>query len=569
MCKKNSYLISLVLGCLSFHSCNSDIKMEQKPNIILILADDFGYMDTREYAKHTLGTGTGEMFYETPNLDRLVNEGVAFERAYATQLCAPTRASILTGKYAARLGFTTATPYRKTYYNQGLEVPEGSYAHDVLYHGDNIKIQQALINGGTNTAVPAGTQYDKGRDEISIAESLPDYHSAFIGKWHLGGHGAAGYTPADQGFETIAWFDAGGSPYFNWRKGWNNRSMENHPNMPQKEWLVGDAGDETGEEYLTDDLTVQALRYLDKRAEVKDQPFFLYFCHFAVHGPWQGKKQDIEYFDNKTTKGWNGHHDARYASMIRSLDNSVGKILNKLEETGMEENTLIIFMSDNGGIDDDVEPNGFITDNYPLTGGKACLTEGGIRVPLIFKWKGKIKEGQWCKIAVDCTDILPTIVEAAGYNAESFYDELDVDGQSILGLLSDVENKSQSYKRDTRYWHYPFNVIYNNPYDGLPLTPHSAIMEGDYKLIFDWHGRLKLFNVTSDLSETQNLAKQMPEKTNELFRKLMNWLDEEVRDTYWPKPNQEYDALKDLHDEPFVNLVKIYREGGNVAKAAN
>lgn len=565
------FLIGLSVS-LSFFcsSCAKEKANFQKPNIILILADDFGYMDTQAYAQHTLGTEKNKMFYETPNLDRLISEGVAFDQAYVCQLCSPTRASILTGKNAARLGFVTALPLRDTYYNQNLPVPEGSYIHDVIYHGDNIKIEQALINGSSNSAIPAGTEIDNGLDETTIAEALPDYYSAFIGKWHVGGFGAKGYGPGDQGFHPIAWYDSGASTYFNWRNVWNNRSKKRYPNMPQDEWLMGDAGSETVEKYLTDDLTVQAVNFIEQRSKIKDEPFFLYFCHFAVHGPWQAKTEDSLYFAQKPTIGWNGHRDARYASMIRGLDNSVGKILDKLEETGLEENTLVVFLSDNGGIDNDVEPKGFITDNNPLTGGKACVTEGGIRVPLVFRWKRKLEGAKWCNVAVDCNDIFPSLVEAAGYDPSPYYKkENGIDGRSLMRLLQDTKNAEKSYDRETHYWHYPFNVSYNNPYDGLPLTPHSAIREGDYKLIFDWHGRLQLFNVKEDISEKNNLAKQMPEKTNELFGKLMSWLKTNVKKTYWPKVNPTYNPSNESHNVPFVNLVDAFEKGENVALIAN
>lgn len=144
-----------------------------------------------------------------------------------------------------------------------------------------------------------------------------------------------------------------------------------------------------------------------------------------------------------------------------------------------------------------------------------------------------------------------------------------IDGRSLAHLVEDVENVDKTYTRSTRYWHYPFNVIYYNPYDGLPLTPHSAIMEGDYKLIFDWHGRLKLFNLFEDISETNNLAKQMPEKTNELFGKLKDWIKANVNETYWPKPNPDYQSANDVHDVPFVNLIDIYNNQNDVAKNSN
>lgn len=567
--KRFTNLNVLLSGLVLSTACTASKKEDLRPNIIFILADDLGYMDVQAYAKRELGSNKEEMFYETPNIDRLINEGVAFDQAYACQLSSPTRASLLTGKYAAKLGFTTATPLRDTYYNQNIPVPEGSYAHDVIYHSDNISIEQALLNGSSNTALPAGTSIDDGRNEITIAETLKDYHSAFIGKWHVGGHGAKGYGPADQGFEPIAWYDGGGSAYFNWQNNWNNKSKTHFPEMPQAEWLIGNAGDVTGEDYLTDDLTQQALNYIDSRANIKEQPFFLYFCHFAVHSPFQAKEKDKQYFDSKTTKGWNNQNDPTYASMIKSLDESVGLILNKLEELELEENTLVVFMSDNGGIDGSVTPDGSITSNYPLKGGKANLTEGGIRVPLAFRWKGKIEGGKWCNTMVDCNDLFPTLVEAAGYDITPYYNETKIDGRSVLTLLNDTDNIKQSYSRDTYFWHYPFNVIYNNPFDNYPLTPHSAIREGDYKLIFDWYGRLKLFNIANDINENHNLSKAMPEKTNELFAKLMNWLSTNVEKTYWPKVNTDYNAKKEVRVTPFINLVDIYNEGGDVALKSN
>lgn len=559
---KNHHLILILIFIFSQHFLSG----QSRPNIVFILADDYGYMDMQAYAQHTLGTDKDKMYYETPNLDRLVKEGTAFTQAYANQLCSPTRASLLTGKYAARLGFTTATPATNTYYNQNKTIPEGYYPNDVLYHGDRINIQQPWINGGSNTGIPAGTKYDNGKDEISLAEALTDYHSAFIGKWHVGGHGAEGYQPGDQGFEPLAWFDAGGSVYFDWRDKWNDGSKTRFPDMPQKERTVGDAGKKTDHNYLTDDLTQQAVDYLDERAKIKDQPFFLYFCHFAIHTPYQAKEEDIAYFENKKTKGWNGHNDPVYASMIRGLDQSTGRILDKLKETGLDENTLIIFMSDNGGIDQDVSHNSIGTKNTPFLGGKACLTEGGIRVPLVFRWKGKVPENKWCNIPVDCTDIYPTILQFAGYDLDEYYNKIKIDGRSIRGLLHDVENKNGSYTKDTHYWHYPFNVIYKSPFDGLPLTPHSAIRENEYKLIFDWYGRLHLFDMEKDPYEKNNLAQQMPKKTDDLMAKLLSWLDENIEDRYLPKLNPNYDPKKESRVESFVNLYESYKKKLNQEK---
>tara|TARA_R110002050_G_scaffold300813_1_gene473322 strand:+ start:1488 stop:3221 length:1734 start_codon:yes stop_codon:yes gene_type:complete len=576
--KKNTALFFSVLLIVFFLGCKNNKSEVSRPNIIFILADDFGYMDVNGYAQHTLGADKSTMYYETPNLDRLMSEGVSFSQAYANQLCSPTRASLLTGKYAARVGVTTATGPEPTYYNQNMETPEGSYIHDALYHVDPIKIQQAWMNGSSSSAVPAGTQYDNDQDELSIAEALKDYHSAFIGKWHIGGHGAKGYQPSDQGFEELVYWDAPGSVYFEWKEEWlapfghKNSKYARYPNAPkrpQSDFVIGNIGEETGEAYLTDDLAAQAVSFMKKRAAIEDQPFFLYFNHFAVHTPLQGKEEDISHFENKETKGWNGHVNPVYASMIKSLDESVGSIMQALEDTGLEDNTLVVFMSDNGGIATKVAHQGTYTDNSPLLGGKACVTEGGIRVPLIFRWKDKINGGQWSDIPVDCSDILPTFTDLAGYNAKMIIEQNDLDGRSFASLLSDVSNTEKSYTKKIRYWHYPFNVIYNSPFDGLPLQPHSAIREGDYKLIFDWYGRLFLFDIEKDPYEKNNLAKQMPEVTNDLFHKLMQWTKENVKETYLPYLNKDYDTLKEERDVPFVNLVEAWRKGEDIAALAN
>lgn len=545
--------LTLIMFFLFFISCKEN-KIHQ-PNIIFILADDYGIVDTQAYAAKFLNTSIDSTFYETPNINKLMSEGVSFSQAYANQLCSPTRASILTGKFASRLGFTTAMPHRNTYYNQNLTVPKGYYANDVLEHKDNILIEQALINGTSNSAVPTGKNMQTNLDELSIAEALKDYESAFIGKWHIGGFGAKGFQPKDNGFKTLAYFDGGGSTYFNWVNGWNQKTKVRFPKMPQEEWEIGDAGKISGEKYLTDDLTTQALNYIDEKAKDKEKPFFLYFSHFAVHSPYQAKKGEVDYFNTKKTKGFNGQDNAIYASMIKSMDRSVGKILEKLKETGIEENTLVVFMSDNGGIDGEITPDGNGTENYPFLGGKACLTEGGIRVPLIFRWKGKIKEGKWVDTAVDCTDIFPTILEAAGYNAKQVVEKNKLDGESVIGLLNDIKNETKSYKKDTHYWHYPFNVIYKSPYDGYPLTPHSAIRKGDFKLIFDWYGRLHLYNIKEDPFEKEDLYTLQKEKGDALFKDLISWLEKNVDKRYWPKKNPDYNSEKEVREIPFIDLV--------------
>ncbi len=527
----------------------------KRPNIVFILADDLGYVDINAYAARLTGAKTAEMFFETPHIDRLVREGTSFGQAYACQLCSPTRAGLLTGKIAARIGVTTATPNTvRSFYNQGIAPPSGYLANDALYWGDPIKIQQALLNGSTLEGLPSGQPLDQGRDEITIAEALTGYRSAFIGKWHLGGHGARGWQPQDQGFEALAYTDEGGSPYFKWRGVWDSR-VKKHAKMSQPELLAGKAGPDTGHDYLTDALTETAVRYLREQAArpaAPDRaPFFLYFCHLAVHTPFQGKAADIAYFEKKATRGWNGQANAVYAAMLKSLDDSVGRILDTLAQTGLADDTLLVFMSDNGGV---TYTDPTATCNAPLKGGKAMMFEGGIRVPLIFRQPGKIAAGQWCDVPVDYADLFPTLLELTQHDPAPHYARID--GRSLAPLLTDRTNTRRGYPRDTHYWHYPFNVGIVHPDDGLPPAPHSAIRVGDWKLIFDWSGKLYLHDLKNDWREEHNLAETQPAKALDLFRKLNTWLDTQVAVKYTPLLNPAYDPAKESRARPFVDLRK-------------
>lgn len=538
-------IVGIILGMSFFQSTKSS--PNSPPNIILILADDLGYMDIGGYAERTLGVPVSKQFYETPNINLLMHEGLSFSRAYTTQLCSPTRASLLTGRYAMKLGFTTASwAGRPTYYMKGEKPPDGYHLQDIIHHYDKINEPQSWLNATSIAALYSGQPADSGLDAVTIAEQLEDYDSAFLGKWHLGGHGAKGYQPSDQGFEPLAWYDSGGSPYFDWRKKWNAKELH-LPTMPQDELMAGDAGKITSEGYLTDDLTVQALAYIEDRSKNKGQPFFIYCSHFAVHGPWQSRRDHERYFDQKSTKGWNGHYNAAYAGMLKSLDDSVGQIMRKLTETGLDKNTLVILMSDNGGI---LKAQGnHITSNAPLKGGKAMLYEGGIRVPFVLWWPGRVPEGKWCDVAVHCMDLFPTLSELGGHKVLHA-----IDGHSLIPLLKDHKNKKKQYSQDTFYWHYPFNVGMKDVESGLFITPHSAIIQGDWKLIFDWHGKLRLYDLASDLSEKENIADLFPGKTNALFQDLKQWLLENIEPRYFPALNPAYNKGQDLRPYEFRDL---------------
>jgi arylsulfatase A-like enzyme len=511
--------------CLGF-ACNGEAGgLDRTTNIVFILADDLGIMDVGAYATRLSDTTADELYYETPNIDALTENGIAFSQAYANQLCSPTRAAILTARYPGRLGVTTATPTTRTYYNQGMETPEGYSPHDAFAHQDRIEGSLAWNNAHSNTAVST---------EIpTIPDVLKTHDCAYLGKWHLGGHGAEGQQPHDHGFEGLAYFDAGGSPYFNWRERWDRKELY-YPTTPQEELTVGDSGTNTGEEYLTDDLTVQAIDYLERRAETPDDPFFLYFAHFSVHTPLQAKQETIEYFESKLQRGINGQDNPTYAAMVKHLDDSVGAIMEALEATGLAENTLVLFTSDNGGVEYTNPP---ATDNYPFKGGKACLYEGGVRVPLVFYQPGRFDQSIWRNMPVNCVDFLPTFADLTGNETPD-----DIDGESLSPLLgnADVEMTPRTF-----YWHYPFNVIVKHPDNGHPLTPHSAIRVGDYKLIWDWQGRLELYDIPGDPYELADISTANPELTEQLFTQLKTWLRENVEPRYFPVRNPEYDQTQD------------------------
>lgn len=500
------------------------VATERPPNIVFILADDLGITDINAYAAHYTGAETDEFFYETPHLDRLVADGIAFSQSYANQLCTPTRAAILTGRIASRMGVTTATGSAEMYYNQALPVPEGSQLHDAWGHKDPIELPQAWNNGHTNTALNPSIP--------TLPKVLISHHAAFLGKWHLGGHGVPDRQPAAHGFEELDFFDAGASKYFNWQADWNRREPV-YETMPGKDYRVGQAGVQNRLAYLTDDLSFRATQFIRQRAALgkSAKPFLLYYCPFAVHTPLEAPAETVAAFETKSQKGFLGHDNVTYAAMLKHLDDSVGEIRRTLESTGLVDDTLIIFTSDNGGVE---YTNPVATDNQPFLGGKATLYEGGIRVPTIFYWPGKFEGGQWSDAVFDATDFLPTLAELTGNPLPK-----DLDGQSALPLLLVPE---QDGPERTLYWHYPFNVIVKHPRYGTPLTPHSAIRMGDYKLIWDWHGHMELYNIVRDPYEHENLASAQPERIQSMHKQLKEWLEINVAAVYWPTLNVDFDS---------------------------
>lgn len=439
------------------------------PNFVFILIDDRGWTDVGCF---------GSTFYRTPNIDRLAEQGMKFTAAYAAcPVCSPTRASILTGKYPARLHLTDWLP------GQG-DRP----AHQLL-RPDFLK-QLPL-------------------SEVTLAEALKPagYVSANIGKWHLGGKG---FGPEDQGFDlNIAGNDAGSSASYFYPYRNANRSM---PSLED-----GEPG-----EYLTDRLTTEAERFIERN---KDKPFFLYLPHYAVHIPLSAKKEFIAEYQRASESG-RTHTNAIYAAMIQSVDESVGRLMKKLDQLKLSENTVVFFTSDNGGLSVKEGPNTPSTSNAPLREGKGYLYEGGIREPLIVRWPGFVKPRSVCDTPVCSIDFFPTILEMAGIKTGT---NNVVDGVSLMPLLA----QTGSFKRDALYWHYPH-------YANQGGKPGGIIRQGDYKLIeFYEDGHLELYDLRQDIGEKNNLADKMPDKALALEMKFDAWRRDVKAQMMNPNPNYE------------------------------
>jgi arylsulfatase A-like enzyme len=440
------------------------------PNVVLILIDDFGWTDTGY---------NGSTFYETPHIDRLARGGMIFTNGYsASPVCSPTRAAIMTGKYPARLHLT---------------------AH--LQGASNRFHFTKVLQPNTRLELPLG--------ETTIAELLRQrgYRTASIGKWHLG---KTGFLPSDQGFDvSLAGDEAGSTNDFF------------YPDWKKKIPLDGKDGD-----YLTDRLTELAADFIRTS---KDRPFFLYLPHFAVHTPIQGKPGKVRRYDAKSRPG-DRHNYGEYAAMLESVDESVGRILDALREHGVEDNTLIIFSGDNGGVTSLEWKDRPITSNLPLRSGKGHLYEGGIRVPTIVRLPGVTKAGSTCDEPIVSYDYAPTIAQVAGVPAT---DTKQMDGRSFLPLL----RGTASMGRTENFWHYP----HYSPQRG---RPSAAIRRGDDKLIlFFEDNRVELYNLKDDVGESKNLAPAQPAKAADLRRRLESWLRE--TDAQLPKPNPNYDQARE------------------------
>jgi arylsulfatase A-like enzyme len=454
----------VVLGAAAARVDASENPPPDRPNVVFILADDLGWADLGCY---------GSKYHRTPNLDRLAASGMRFTQAYAAcPVCSPTRAAIMTGKYPARLNLTDWLPGR----------PD--------------RPDQMLLRPIINTALPAGDE--------TIAEALKraGYVTGHVGKWHLGGKGAG---PEQRGFDVNVAGDHTGSPrsYFAPYRGRDGQFMPGLEKAPEGE-------------YLTDRLTAEAEKFLEAN---RKRPFFLYLAHYAVHIPLKAKPDLIA----KYKPGRPGEQgNPIYAAMIESLDESVGRVLQKLDQLKLTEHTLVIFTSDNGGLSVLEGPNTPPTINAPLREGKGYLYEGGIREPLLVRWPSITKPGTTSAAPVSSIDFFPTLLAACGAMSNA-----RPDGVNLMPVL-----KGGSVEREALFWHYPH-------YSNQGGRPGGAIRAGDYKLIeFYEDGRRELFDLKKDVGETRNLSEDKPEVVRALSERLAAWRKEvEAR---MMKPNPDY-----------------------------
>ncbi|GAC13811.1 sulfatase [Aliiglaciecola lipolytica] len=440
-------LISGILLILNCHAslANSD---NSKPNILLILVDDLGWRDVGAY---------GSDYYQTPNIDSIAAAGLKFNQAYtAAHICSPTRASLLTGKHPARLNITDW-------------IPGWSYPHEKL----------AVPNWNTD-GLPAS--------EETIGEMLQQrgYSTAWIGKWHVRGLQAFSNQP----LKGEDYKSHNGAQYHGFDYGHQDFSLNGKFSGADPKGVMA--------------LTKQTIEFITK-AEQKKQPWFAAISHYSVHTPLHFTEREKQRYLQQDRVGL-AQQNPEYAAMVASLDESVGTLLNHLTSNNLTHNTLILFYSDNGGLDKN--DTGFPTNNAPLRNGKATLYEGGIRVPFIASWPGKIAAGSESNEMITSTDFYPTLAKLVG--SKKLPNELD--GKDFSSVLF---NQDQ-LKRDSLYWHYPHYHRQGGP--------AGAIRKGDYKLIeyFD-DGRLELYNLNEDLGEQVNLAAQQPEKVAELLHQLSVW----------------------------------------------
>lgn len=484
---RNIIFTILIVAFLGF-SCENDEITQPPPNIVLFLVDDMGWQDTSvPFWKER--TNFNDL-YETPNMERLAKEGMKFTQAYATPVCSPTRVSLMTGMNAARHRVTNWTLQK-----DALQPMETNH--------ETLTFPEWNVNGLSPVA---------GIEKSVHANPLPQilhnegYFTIHAGKAHLGAIGTPGEDPKNLGFDINIAGHAAGAPE-------SYLGTENFGNGKEgKEiWAVPGLEKYHGEDiYLTEAITKEALTAMDS-AVVAQRPFFLYMAHYAVHTPIM---EDARFFEKYLEKGMDST-EAKYASMVEGMDKSLGDIMDYLEEKEVAENTIILFMSDNGGLSAHARGGEPHTHNKPLSSGKGSVHEGGIREPMLVKWPEKIAPNSMSDARVIIEDFYPTILEMA--EIDSVETVQKVDGQSFMSVLKgELKNVDRPL-----FWHYPNEWGPSGP--GIGAS--SAVRKGALKLIY-YHvdSSMELFDLNEDIGETNNLVEEQPEKAKELAKILSDYL---------------------------------------------
>ena len=496
-------LIITLLFPLLFAGCKPEA--DKKPNILFILVDDLGYKDL---------SITGSEFYETPNIDRIAKEGVAFTQGYAaSRVCSPSRASILSGRFTARHGIT-----------DWIGAKQGE---DWRTHNRHDKL------------LPANYVHYLPHEYVTFPEALRDngYKTFFAGKWHLGTKGS---YPEDHGFDTnVGGWDKG-SPTGGFFSPYENPKISDGP-----------AG-----ENLTLRLAQETAQFIETN---RDSTFIAFLSFYAVHAPIQTTSEKWAKYRAKAEKmgvaesGFEMENvlpirtvqdNPVYAGLVETTDDAVGIVLDKLQALGLDKNTIVVFTSDNGGVS---SGDNFSTSNLPFRGGKGYQWEGGVRVPFFINVPWLKNEGKKINVPVIHTDFYPTLLELASIPLKP---NEHVDGVSLVPLL-----QGGSIPERSLYWHYPH-------YGNQGGEPSSVIRKGDWKLIHYWEdGRYELYNLGADVRERNNLAEQNPELAIRLRTELLSWLEEvnakipvadpkydpnkalerhkEIVNTFWPQLEQQ------------------------------
>lgn len=451
-------------------------------NFLFILVDDLGWKDLGCY---------GSSFYETPHIDGLAAEGMRFTDAYAAcPVCSPTRASILSGKYPARMDTTDWF---------GAPQPDTESQH---------WLSKPLLPARYIDRLPL--------EETTLAEAFSEagYRTFFAGKWHLGP--SEEFWPGKQGFE----INKGG-----WAMGMPNRPGRYFSPYGNPRLADGPEG-----EHLPARLARETCDFI---RENRKRPFLAYLSFYSVHTPLQTRPDLEQKYHHKkagfpdTGPIWSREGERKlrrvqehavYAGMVEAMDQAVGRVLATLQETGVAGDTAVVLMSDNGGLS---TSEGHPTSNLPLRAGKGWLYEGGIREPMLIKWPGEIKPGSVCSQPVISTDFYPTLLEMAGLAPRP---DQHVDGKNLVPLL-----RGRNLERGPLFWHYPH-------YGNQGGSPGSAVRDGRWKLIHWYEGnRLELYDLETDIGETVNLAERQPDVVKRMQAALVAWLSEV--DAKFPKPN--------------------------------